>query len=277
MTNTMTTYRPAKSPDTAALKSIMFGCGNMGRALLEGWARADHVSYTVIDPAKPDLNGLAMSCESADALPETNWDLAIIAVKPQLIPTIMDQAGHIFRRADMVLSIAAGVSMNRLQDHVGDKPIVRMMPNMPASIGKGISGLFASNACTDHHKALIADMANRNGELIWLPNEDAIDRFTAIAGSGPGYVFEILRLYTLAAMDLGFDETSARKLVTQTVIGSAEMADRSEQTLEDLRKAVTSKNGTTEAGLSRLMESSKLETLLQDTVNAAYTRAVELR
>ena len=275
--NTKTIERPEHTMTNTPMKAAMFGCGNMGQSLLSGWADTDQIAFSVVDPALPNVGKHAVVLADAKDLPETDWSIAIIAVKPQLIPMIMEQAGHVFKSADLVLSIAAGVSMETLEKHVGDKPIIRMMPNMPASIGKGVSGLYGNDKCSDRDRDIVTDMASRNGELVWVETEDAIDRFTAIAGSGPGYVFEILRLYTIAAMEMGFDEDEARKLVTQTVIGSAEMAAQSDKSLEDLRKSVTSKNGTTEAGLSKLMEGDKLKELLSETVEAAYKRALELR
>lgn len=274
---TETKEKPGNMAETGVKQAIMFGCGNMGQALLSGWAAHGGIGFSVVDPAEPDLGGSATAYKSAADLPEQDWDLAIIAVKPQLIPVIMEDAGQIFRNADLVLSIAAGVSMQSLEKHIGAKAIVRMMPNMPASIQKGVSGLFPNAQVNDEHKALINTMAAQNGAHIWLEEEDAIDRFTAIAGSGPGYVFEILRLYTMAAMELGFNESEARQLVTQTILGSAEMAASSDKTLEDLRKSVTSKNGTTQAGLEQLMAGGTLKDLFSDTLKAAYNRAVELR
>ncbi len=270
-------------PDTASTVTsqtrnvLMFGCGNMGQALLSGWSRTDKTSFTVIDPAKPDLGDMATVKETAEGLEDTEFDIAIIAVKPQLIPVVMEASGELIRSAGMILSIAAGVSVSTLEKQIGEKAIVRMMPNMPASVGAGLSGLYANHKVEDEQKALISTLAAQNGELIWLDEEDKIDRFTAVAGSGPGYVFEFLRLFTLAALAQGFTEDEARKLAVGTVRGTAEMALQNPQTLENLRNSVTSKNGTTQAGLEQFMRDGTLETLLQDTVTAAYNRAVELR
>ena len=124
---------------------------------------------------------------------------------------------------------------------------------------------------------MVSALADQNGEFIWLEEEDKIDHFTAVAGSGPGYVFEILRLYTIAAMEQGFTEEEARKLSIGTILGSVTMAEQSGKAFEDLRNSVTSKNGTTQAGLEQLMSDGVLEMLLKRTMEAAYTRAVELR
>lgn len=258
------------------INALMFGCGNMGQALLSGWNDAEGTRFTIVDPARPDLGPDVTVHGSADDV-SGKFDLVIIAVKPQIIASVMETYAHLVTSADMVLSIAAGTSIATLEKMVGHVPIVRMMPNMPASVRLGLSALYANDKCTDRHKAIIEKLATENGEFLWLDDEDKIDRFTAVAGSGPGYVFEILRLYTLAAMKLGFSEEEARKLAIGTVQGTTVMADKSGKPFEDLRNSVTSKNGTTQAGLEQLMADGKLEGLLADTMEAAYKRAVELR
>ena len=264
------------STDKVRIRALMFGCGNMGQALISGWMKADGASFTVVDPAEPDVGHGVDVVTSADSV-QGPFDLVVIAVKPQLIPTVVEQADHLIEQADLILSIAAGTSIKTLENHLGHRPIVRMMPNMPASVRMGLSGLYANDKCMLQHKSMIEKLATENGEFLWLDEEDKIDKFTAVAGSGPGYVFEILRVFTLSAMKQGFSEEDARKLAIGTVLGSAKMADDSDKTLEDLRNSVTSKNGTTQAGLEQLMADGKLEDLLTRTVQAAYDRAVELR
>lgn len=258
------------------IRALMFGCGNMGQALLSGWNEADGTEFTIVDPAKPELGDDVTVYGSAEEV-SGEFDLVIIAVKPQIIESLMETSASLITSADLVLSIAAGTSIATLEKLIGPKPIVRMMPNMPASVQLGLSALYANPHCLEPHKAVIGKLAEKNGEYLWLDEEDKIDRFTAVAGSGPGYVFEILRLYTMAAMELGFSEEQARKLSIGTVLGTTVMADKSGKPFEDLRNSVTSKNGTTQAGLEQLMADGKLETLLNDTMQAAYKRAVELR
>lgn len=261
--------------DAATISALMFGCGNMGQALMTGWVKVPGSNFTVIDPMKPEVAG-ATTVGSPDDV-SGSFNVAIIAVKPQLIPTIVETAGDLIRSADLILSIAAGVSVETLERQLGHRPIVRMMPNMPASVSLGLSGLYANDKCDDAHREMVSALADQNGEFIWLDEEDKIDHFTAVAGSGPGYVFEILRLYTIAAMEQGFSEEEARKLSIGTLLGSVTMAEQSGKAFEDLRNSVTSKNGTTQAGLEQLMSDGVLETLLKRTMEAAYTRAVELR
>ncbi len=265
------------STGTQTKKALMFGCGNMGQALISGWNEVENIEFTVVDPAKPVIAEDVTVYGSADDVEGKGFDLIIIAVKPQLIQDVIEDAPHLMLTDCPVLSIAAGTSMKSLHNFLGPRPIVRMMPNMPASVKLGLSALYANEKCSDADKAMIETMAVNNGKFIWLDEEDKIDRFTAIAGSGPGYFFEVIRLFAMAAMDLGFEEEDARMLAIGTVLGTAAMAEKSEKTLEDLRKSVTSKNGTTQAGLEQLMREDTLRQLFADTTQAAYNRAVELR
>lgn len=148
---------------------------------------------------------------------------------------------------------------------------------MPVMVGKGATALYANEQTTEVQRELISRMMQTTGNLVWVEDEDAIDRFTAVAGSGPGYAFEIARCWVAAAQGLGFTEKEARDMVLQTLAGSAEMALNSESTLDELRNSVTSKNGTTAAGLGALNGDSGLDRLFGATVEAAYRRAIELR
>ena len=203
--------------------------------------------------------------------------MLVIAIKPQMIAGVMPTyAGHL-AEGGVVVSMAAGTSCASLENLLGEQAIVRIMPNMPSAIGKGVSGAWANARTSDAQRAAIEAMMLRAGELVWVEEEDGLDRVTAIAGSGPGYVFEIARTYVEAARELGFSEDQARRLVLATMAGTVEMAARSDRSLAELRNAVTSKAGTTEAGLNALNGGGDLSTLLQATTRAAYARAVELR
>lgn len=260
----------------ATTRALMFGCGNMGQALISGWKKAQGVAFTVIDPAKPEIGPDVDVHASLDTV-TGEFDLVIIAVKPQMIADVMSKASDKIGATSLILSIAAGTNMQSLQTLLGNRPVVRMMPNMPASVKLGLLGLYANDNCSSDDKALIEKLSSENGTFIWLDDEDKIDRFTAIAGSGPGYVFEIMRLFAKSAESLGFSEDEARMLSVGTFYGAAGMADENKAPLEDLREAVTSKKGVTLAGLEQLMADDILGGLLNSTVDAAYKRAVELR
>ena len=256
---------------------LMVGCGNMGASLLARWVDVPGMTYSVVDPIATFPDSRVQMFKSAADIQGGPFDLLIIAVKPQMIADVIpDYLEHV-RDDAPALSIAAGVSCKRLESIVGARPVIRVMPNMPASIGKGVSGLLFNDKTPDEVKEQARTMMRAAGSVVEVEQEDGLDRFTAIAGSGPGFVFEIARAFMEAAKELGFDDNQSRKLVLDTIAGTIEMASQSKDDLADLRNAVTSKAGATEAGLKELNGNGELTRLLLATTQAAYKRTVELR
>ena len=249
----------------------------MGSALLSQWVQGPE-AITVVDPAGSDVpEGVALVADRAE-IADRKFDLIVAAVKPQLIDDILADYADMLAPGGYVLSIAAGYSAGRLSHLMGDAPVIRTMPNLPAAIGRGVSGICAGPHAGDGHIAHAQDFMGRAGTTVTVDNEDKLDRVTAVAGSGPGYVFEIARAYTEAAMAQGFDEEEARAMVLGTIGGAIAMASEpGAPSLEELRNSVTSKGGTTAAGLNALNGDGGLSTRLHDTLQAAYDRAVELR
>lgn len=256
---------------------LMAGCGNMGGALLGRWLQRPGFEFTVISPSKRRCPEGVRVESDLQALKGQTFDLIVIAVKPQLIRDVIPAYVKLLASDGCFVSMAAGFSIHSLQEVTGSKSVIRMMPNMPVSVGKGVSALYADAQVSSAQRELVDNLMQATGQQIWVDEEDAIDRFTAIAGSGPGYAFEIARCWVEAGKALGFSEAEARGMVLQTLSGTAEMALASKATLEELRNGVTSKNGTTEAGLKALCAGGELGKYLQQALDAAYTRAVELR
>jgi pyrroline-5-carboxylate reductase len=255
----------------------MIGCGNMGGALLARWALNDALSLTIVDPAGPQAPAGVAVETSPDALTPGSFDALIVAVKPQLIDAAIPPASSLLKSGGVALSIAAGTSAARISEAAGGAPAMRLMPNMPARIGQGVSGLYADPACSAEHRALADTLGQAVGTALWLENEDQIDRITAAAGSGPGYVFEFARTYQSAAEQLGFDAAQARALALQTIAGCMALAEDTGQSFEALRDSIMSKGGTTAAGVAALNADGELDTRLTAALTAAYTRACELR
>ncbi|MGB5483016.1 pyrroline-5-carboxylate reductase family protein [Parasphingorhabdus sp.] len=258
-------------------KILLLGCGNMGGALLRAWAeKTDHL-FTVADPAKPDLPEGVLQVGSVEELSEQSFDYLIVALKPQLIDEVLPAYLPRLSATGTISSIAAGYSAERLAAQAPGRSVIRIMPNLPAVIGKGVSGLYAHGTVTETASSEIEQLALCSGEIVWVDSEDMLDRLTAVAGSGPGYVFEMLRAYVEAAEELGFSEKDAKNLVIGTMRGALDLAQQSDRSLEELRNSVTSKGGTTAAGLDALNGTAIFSTLIHDTLLAAYQRAVELR
>jgi len=254
----------------------MIGCGKMGGALLENWKKGED-DFTIVDPALSQAPAGVMLHADKSAIEGKVFDVVVVAIKPQMVDDIVPDYADAFALDGYVLSIAAGCSMARLKKASGGRPVVRVMPNLPAAIGAGVSGLCASEDASEDHVVQATHMMERAGTVIAVEDEDALDRVTAVAGSGPGYTFELARAYVAAAVELGFSEQEAIEMVLQTVAGTIVMAKSSDLSLEELRNSVTSKNGTTAAGLDALNGKGQLSELLKNTLGAAYERAVELR
>ncbi|MGJ8544858.1 MAG: pyrroline-5-carboxylate reductase family protein [Sulfitobacter sp.] len=259
------------------MKILLIGCGKMGGAMLRQWADHDGNQFTVADPAVTDLPAGVVHVTKATSLPAAEFDVVIIAIKPQMIAQLLPDYIPALKPGGCFVSIAAGCSIATLAEIVGEAAIIRVMPNLAAMVGMGVCGLYANAACSGQQVADIASFIAQTGRCVTLGSEDEIDRLTAVSGSGPGYVFEVMRSYVEAAKNLGFDEETARALVFDTISGTVETARQSDASLEELRNSVTSKNGTTQAGLDALRRGGQLDALFKETVQAAYGRAAELR
>ncbi|MEE4153484.1 MAG: pyrroline-5-carboxylate reductase [Erythrobacter sp.] len=254
----------------------MIGCGKMGGALLEQW-RIGRDQFTICDPALDAAPEGVELVKGPGELEGRAFDVAVVAVKPQMIEQVMGDYIPLLTPSAYLLSIAAGFSIGRLEALSGGRPVIRVMPNLPAAIGRGVSGICASAEVDRAALAHATALMGLAGTVIEVPDEDALDRFTAVAGSGPGYVFELARAYVEAAKGLGFSHDEARRMVIATLEGTLAMASSSDEPLESLRNSVTSKGGTTAAGLAALNGEGELDRLLASTLTSAYERAVELR
>ena len=259
------------------MKLLQLGYGNMGRALLDRWCESVDGDYAVVDPAAPKAAPKITLFKAIDDITVSDFDVLVLAVKPQILGDALGDVAKRLTEGALVVSIAAGVPIARLKALMGDHPIIRIMPNLPVTVGKGMCGLCASDDTTQSQRELASDLTAAVGANIWVRDDDELDRFTAIAGSGPGYFFELARNFQSAAMALGFDEAAARALVLTTLQGTAEMALASDTPLSDLRDAVTSKKGTTEAGLNVLRADGDTTERIEKCARAAYDRAIELR
>ncbi len=249
----------------------------MGGALLSNW-RAGSESFTIVDPNLTEAPDGVRLVSDRDAVKGEAFDVVVVAIKPQMIADVMPAYADIVSDGGYALSIAAGASLERIGTAMKGTPVIRVMPNLPAAIGKATSGVCPGAGVNEDQQSHAMDLMQRAGTAVLVDSEDELDRVTAVAGSGPGYVFEIARAYVEAAKALGFDDKDARTLVLGTLEGTIAMAiQQSDNTLEDLRNSVTSKGGTTAAGLGALNGDESLSKLLRETLQAAYDRAVDLR
>ncbi len=253
----------------------------MGTALLKGWTRLDQCSVAVVDPSQrskeiPSNADIAWH-QTPEALdPSFAPDAIVLAVKPQQMAAALPAYA---RYHDAVfLSIAAGQTLKRLASLLADshRAIVRTMPNLPASIGQGMSVAVANAQVTPDQKRLCEALLRAVGDVAWVEDETLLDPVTALSGSGPAYLFALTEAMAEAGEALGLPKELAARLARQTVVGSAALLAASTESPAALRQAVTSPGGTTAAALEHLLDEQGLTTLLRRAMQAAAKRAKEL-
>ena len=262
----------------------LLGCGRMGLAMLRGWLEAGLPSNRlhIIEPAPADeLAELTLSSGLRWApapISLENTAVLVVAVKPQVLQEALKPVATALKGAKpLVISIVAGKPVSAFQEILGPLPVVRAMPNTPAAIGKGITGFVASKEVSEDQRELAAALLRVLGEVWQVTDEADIDKITAISGSGPAYVFLMAECLAEAARKLGLPEDMADDLALHTLAGAAALLEQGEDDAAELRRAVTSPGGTTEAALKILMdEKSGLCQLLEKATKAAEQRAREL-
>ena len=256
------------------------GGGNMAGALIGGLrqaGRSDRIVVVEVDAARRDV---LRDTEGVEAFASIPGDIAsasdiILAVKPADVRVVCESLRpHLAcGTADtLLLSVAAGIPSASIAAWSGHGAVVRAMPNTPALIGRGMTGLFARQAVSAAQRERICSIIAVTGDYLWFEAEDQIDAVTAISGSGPAYVFLFLEALEHAAVHMGLDAEQGRRLAIQTFAGAAELAARSPEPLATLRDRVTSKGGTTAAALA-VMGNRGLAQILADAALAARDRS----
>jgi pyrroline-5-carboxylate reductase len=267
-----------------AMTVVLVGCGNMGRAMLEGWlatGRLAAAEVLVVEPAEALRDraaalGVAVAADAGEIGADAAPRLVVFALKPQIILDIVPAYAR-FRAGATYVSVAAGTPIAAFERLLGaDAAILRCMPNTPAAIGKGMMVTFANARVKPQDAAFIADLLAASGKVTSIADESLMDAVTAVSGSGPAYVFHFIECLTAAGEAAGLPAETAKLLAMQTVYGAAALAEASDEEPGELRRQVTSPNGTTAAALSVLMGEDRLKTLVTEAVEAARARGVEL-
>ncbi len=250
------------------------GFGNMGKALAEGLIRDDHHQVLVQDPNLSLQEGIE-ACDYHSM--RQRCDAIVIAIKPQSLPDFFESTQP-SNDQTLIISVVAGATTVQLQQGLKlaqSHPIVRAMPNTPSLIHQGMTGLFASQAVREDLKQLAQTIMNGVGESVWVNTEDEIDAITALSGSGPAYFYLFLESMIEAGVKLGLSQDIATQCALATGKGACLLASQSEDDLNLLRAKVTSKGGTTEAGIQSLIQAGLGQTV-ENALKAAKERAKEL-
>ena len=260
------------------MKITIIGSGNMGSAIAHGLEENQSLSITVTDRSEEKLAAIAtsnISTSTDNTTAVANADAIILAVKPQVIETLFDQISSHIKPDALIISIAAGVKIERIATGLNHDKIVRVMPNTPAKIRAGISGWYASPAVTNNQKHIVKLILESIGQEVEVQNEDQIDAVTAVSGSGPAYFFYFLENIVKGGTECGLPPEIATKLAIATAQGAAQLAEQDTDDLQTLREKVTSKGGTTAAALEH-MQQTNTGNNITEAVKAAYNRAKEL-
>ncbi len=213
---------------------------------------------------------------SLDELDFTAADALILAVKPQVLLNILKESSEKIPPSMLLVSIAAGVTCEQIGEQFEHKmAVIRCMPNTPAMVQMGMSVLFSNNDASEQQKDFAVGLLACVGEVFWVTDQFLLNGVTAVSGSGPAYFFYLMEGLMRGGMNCGLTEVQSKQLVLQTALGAAKLALNSDQPLSDLRQQVTSKGGTTEAGISVMASADMLNTL-DEAVQAAYNRSIEL-
>ena len=270
-------------------KKISFiGGGNMAQALISGLIGRGikPTDITVADPSADirerlksqkintvDPTGTTESDNSQIAVQTA--DVVVLAVKPQVMSKVVSDFAEVLDQ-QLVISVAAGLSTDSISKMLGGyNNIVRAMPNTPAMIQKGATGLYATAQISDTDKKLAAALMAASGLVIWVEEESQLHAVTAVSGSAPAYFFYMIESMIDAAVEQGLDRNQAAALAMQTALGAAQMTITSDETPAELRRKVTSPNGTTQAAIESLQQDNFAQTI-KTAMQACYARSEEI-
>lgn len=258
------------------------GAGNMASALIKGLIESGVYDRQHLSAADKDKEALervsgnfAVKCHTSNLDLATESSIIVLAVKPQNMREALEEMKAAIRDDHLIISIAAGIPLRMIRDIAGrDIPLIRVMPNTPALVQKGVSALAAGELATVEHMDMARKIFGAVGDTVEV-DEILMDAVTALSGSGPGYVFRIMECMVDAGINVGLEKETALNLVVQTFIGAAHLAKASDDSLSELRQKVTSPGGTTAAGLAVFNEKG-LREMTVEAIDAACKRSLEL-
>lgn len=258
------------------------GAGNMAYALVSGLINHGYApEHLAMSDANVELLSLRQDEFSLKVFKDNlqlvkHCDVIVLAVKPQVLTQVCAEIAEQLRADQLLVSIAAGVRARDIDRWLGKgKAIVRTMPNTPALLGHGITGLFANEHTNSTQQEIAQSIMSAVGKTLWVETEDLLDAVTAVSGSGPAYFFLMIESMTKAGEALGLTRDAAEQLSIETALGAALMTSKSSDSPRELRRQVTSPNGTTQAAIESFQDQD-FEVIVSHALSAAYHRAGEL-
>jgi pyrroline-5-carboxylate reductase len=258
------------------------GAGNMATALIKGliesgvYDREYLLAADTNDDALKRMSGtFGVTCDASNLNVTSQSSTVVLAVKPQNMREALEGMKDAISDHHLIISIAAGIPLRMIRDIIGkDIPMIRVMPNTPALVQKGVSALAGGKLVTVEHMNIAKKIFGAVGETVEV-EETMMDAVTALSGSGPGYVFRIMECMVEAGISVGLEKETALNLVIQTFLGAAYLAKASDDSLSELREKVTSPGGTTAAGLA-VFDDRGLREMTMEAIKAACNRSLEL-
>ena len=259
------------------------GSGNMAGAIIGGLVENgfDKQSLWASDPSQDRINeltntlGIQGTMNNITAIEQA--DVVILAIKPQVMEAVLSPLKEALQeKKPLIISVAAGINLHSINAWTGgDLAIVRCMPNTPALVQQGASGLYANQQVSENQKVISEQILNAVGMSVWVNEETQLDAVTAVSGSGPAYFFLFMEAMIEAGTKLGLSAETAKELTLKTALGAATMASNSSDSPSELRKKVTSPNGTTEKAINSFIHQD-LSKIVETALQAANDRSVEL-
>ena len=270
------------------IEILLIGCGKMGSSLLRGITNTNNFfsKIVVVDPFYEEniensrnlqKVNFYKSTDEIDSL--SSFDVIIIATKPNIYKDIfIDLKNRLDKGNDsLIISILAGITINKIEEIINPSPIIRSMPNIAASVGEGMTALYGNRNVKKKHVNISDLIFESVGKKIWLDNELQLNSFTAISGSGPAYYFYLTECIQTIAIEEGFSKEASKIISRQLIVGAGKLSEFSDIDISQLRKNVTSKKGTTESALSVLNDNkSGLLIKLRQAIKKAKKRSEEI-
>lgn len=264
------------------MRVLVIGAGNMGLTYAEGMSKSTLLNRhnLMIYDKSPELIASLSKVEYFDVYGDIEKclpfaDIVFLAVKPYHCEEMFKEIKPLVNKEQVFVSIMAGVTIKTIQEGLDLKKVVRAMPNLPASVGKGVTSYTASDEVSRIELLTVRNLLDTTGESIKVENENFIDASTGISGSGPAYVFYFMQSMLEAALKMGFSKNDSKILVSKTFEGAIELFNQSDLSPESWMDRVASKGGTTRAALDS-MDDNNVKELIKDAAYAAFDRAVEL-
>lgn len=263
------------------LRITFVGAGNMATSLICGLLAKGMPAQNIhaSEPSAERCNqlqqelGIHTYIDNSAACAQT--DVVVLAVKPQIMREVCQALAPALQPEQLVISIAAGITCDSLQQWLKHQAVVRCMPNTPAMLRQGISGLFAAATVNEQQRAHASSIVQAVGDSVWVAQEHLLDAVTAVSGSGPAYFFLLIEAMVDAGIKLGLSADTAKQLAQKTALGAAHMACQSDTDAATLRAQVTSPQGTTDAAI-RSFEADGFRPIVERALQAAATRSAEL-